>query len=63
MEYNEYLIVNCTQEEIDKLNKADTNIDWYPDDITSNDVCVYGTSSDLQEALKIIGRQIKIGDK
>ncbi len=62
MAYNEYLIVNCSQEEIDKLNKTDTNIDWYSDDIMSNDICVYGTASDLQEALKIIGRKTNTGD-
>lgn len=40
---------------IDKLQKSD--LDWYPDDLMSSDVCIYGTEKDVRKALKIIGRQ------
>ena len=52
---SEYIIENCTKEEIDKLEQSD--LDWYPDDIISSDVCIYGTESDIQRAMKIIGRK------
>ena len=52
---NEYIIENCTKEEIDKLEQSD--LDWYPDDIMSSDVCIYGTENDIKKAMKIIGRK------
>lgn len=52
---SEYIIENCTKEEIDKLEQSD--LDWYPDDLMSSDVCIYGTKSDIQKALEIIGRK------
>lgn len=53
----EYIIENLSNEEIDKLQKSE--LDWYPDDLMSSDVCIYGTEKDVKEALKIIGRQWK----
>lgn len=52
---SEYIIENLSGEEIDKLQKSD--LDWYPDDLMSSDVCIYGTEKDVRKALKIIGRQ------
>ena len=52
---SEYILENCTTEEIDKLEKSD--IEWYPDELTGNDVCIYGTTEDFEKALKIIGRE------
>lgn len=52
---HEYIIENCTNAEIDALEKSD--LDWYPDDIMSSDVCIYGTENDVKKALKIIGRE------
>ena len=51
----EYIIENCTKEEIDKLEQSD--LDWYPDDIMGSDVCIYGTENDIQRAMKLIGRK------
>lgn len=51
----EYIIENITKEELDLLEKSD--LDWYPDDLMSDDVCIYGTEKDVQKALKIIGRK------
>ncbi len=53
---SEYIIENCTKEEIDKLEQIE-NIDWYPDDIMSSDVCIYGTQQDVERVLKAIGRK------
>ena len=50
----EYVIENCTKEEIDKLEQSDIN--WYPDDIMTSDICIYGTEEDVDKALRIIGR-------
>ena len=54
---SEYIIENLSKEEIDKLQESD--LDWYPDDLMSSDVCIYGTEKDVKKALKIIGRQWK----
>lgn len=52
---SEFVIENCTKTEIDKLEQSD--LDWYPDDIMSSDVCIYGTKSDVERALRLIGRK------
>lgn len=51
---SEWIIENCSREEIDKLQ--DSDIDWYPDDLLSSDVCIYGTENDVKRAVKLIGR-------
>ena len=55
----EYIIENLTEKEKDLLiQKAENEgIDWFPDDIISDDVCVCGTRKDVMKALKIIGRK------
>ena len=55
----EFIIENCTAEEIDKLYQA-SDIDWYPDNIESRDVCIYGTHNDVDKALKLIGRKSRM---
>lgn len=52
---SEYIIENLSEKEIDKLQESD--LDWYPDDLMSTDVRIYGTEKDVKKALKIIGRQ------
>ncbi len=52
---SEYIIENCTAEEICRLEQSDIN--WYPDDLMTSDVCVYGTSDDVKKAMEIIGRR------
>lgn len=52
---SEYIIENLSADEIDKLQKSD--LPWYPDDLISSDVCIYGTEKDVKKALEIIGRQ------
>ncbi|MCM1121173.1 MAG: hypothetical protein NC416_01180 [Eubacterium sp.] len=54
---SEYVIDNLTNEEIDKLQKS--NLDWYPDDLISSDVCICGTEKDVEKALKIIWKAMK----
>lgn len=55
----EYIIENLTEKEKDLLIQEAENegIDWFPDDIMSDDVCVCGTRKDVMKALKIIGRK------
>lgn len=52
---HEYIIENITNEELDKLQESD--LDWYPDSLESDDVCIYGTEKDVKRALEIIGRK------
>jgi len=52
---DEYIIENLSNEEIGKLQHSE--IDWYPDDLMSSDVCIYGTERDVKKALEIIGRK------
>lgn len=52
---SEYIIENLSIDEIDKLQKSD--LPWYPDDLMTNDACIYGTEEDFQKAMEIIGRQ------
>lgn len=51
----EYIIENCTKEEINKLQESD--LEWYLDDLMSDDICIYGTEKDINMALKIMGRR------
>ena len=51
----EWIIEDCTTEEICRLEQSD--IDWYPDDLMTSDVCVYGTIDDVNRAMEIIGRR------
>lgn len=51
----EFIIQNCTKKEIEKLEESD--LDWYPDDLSNSDVCIYGTENDIDKALKVIGRK------
>ena len=51
----EWIIEDCTTEEIYRLEQSD--IDWYPDDLMTSDVCVYGTIDDVERAMEIIGRR------
>ena len=53
-ENKEYIIKNCTKEETNIL--LNSNINCYPDDIFSNDICIYGTIKDVEKALKLIKR-------
>lgn len=50
----EWIIEDCIKEEIDKLEQSD--LDRYPDNLMTSDVCVYGTEEDVDKALGIIGR-------
>lgn len=52
---SEYIIENCTEEEINKLEQTD--LEWYPDDLMGSDVCIYGTEKDVEQALKVMGRK------
>lgn len=52
---HEYIIENLSANEIDKLQESD--IEWYPDDLETSNVCIYGTLVDVHKALKIIGRE------
>jgi hypothetical protein len=52
---SEWIIENCTESEINILVNSD--IEWYPDNLESSDVCVYGTKDDIENALKLIGRK------
>lgn len=52
---SEYIIENLSDEEMDKLYKSD--VEWYPDDLMSSDVCIYGTEEEIRTALQVIGRQ------
>ncbi|MBQ7673635.1 MAG: hypothetical protein IJT36_03800 [Alphaproteobacteria bacterium] len=54
---NEYIIENVSKEELDLLEKSD--LEWYPDDLMGNDVCIHGTKQDAYKALIIIGRKYK----
>ena len=56
----EWIIENCTTEEICRLEQSDIN--WYPDDLMTSDVCVYGTIDDVEKAMEIIGRKKRKGD-
>ena len=53
---SEHIIENCTKEEIDRLEQS--NLNWYPDDLMTSDVCICGTSNDAERALEIIGRKL-----
>ena len=52
---SEYIIENITRAEKEKLY-ACMDIEWYPDDLYGNDICVYGTESNVTRLLKLIGR-------
>lgn len=56
---HEYIIENLSSNEIQLLMEKGENegIDWMPDDITTSDVCIYGTERDVNRALEIIGRR------
>lgn len=53
---SEHIIENLSDVEIDKLVASNTDIEWYPDDLTGSDVCVYGTENDVKAVMHIIGR-------
>lgn len=59
MRKHEFIIENLSSDEIQLLMEKgeDAGIDWIPDDITTSDVCIYGTESDVGKALEIIGRR------
>lgn len=51
----EYIIENITDQELKRLE--DSDLEWYPDDLTRSDICVYGTKKDIDKAMCIIGRE------
>ena len=55
MKKHEYIIENLTDSEINKLQESD--IEWYPDDLATSNVCIYGTLMDVHEVMRIIGRE------
>ena len=54
-EVKEIIIENLNDEEISRLFKSDTSIDWGIDDMDRRDIVVY-SDNDAKEILLIIGR-------
>ena len=54
-EEKEIIIENLNDEEISRLFKSDTSIDWGIDDMDRRDIVVY-SDKDAKEILLIIGR-------
>ena len=56
---SEYIIENLSSDELQRLMEIGEKegIDWIPDDITTSDICIYGTERDVIKAMEIIGRK------